>query len=134
MLKRLIILLAIVLPTLVNAQTIHWLTFIDTTDKNVGQIDKNGREVLYNHFVNVVNAALTEKGYKTNIQDIYGTTLTPQKCKDIVSSINCAPNDIVVFYYIGHGTHGTVGGDVWPMMFMAQDNPNYLIPLKWVHD
>jgi len=79
MLKKLIIMLAIVLPTLVNAQTIHWLTFIDTTDKNVGQIDKNGREVLYNHFVNVVNAALTEKGYKTNIQDIYGTTLTPQK-------------------------------------------------------
>lgn len=134
MLKKIIILLAIVLPTLADAQTIHWLTFIDTTDKNVGQIDKNGREVLYNHFVNVVNAALTEKGYKTNIQDIYGTTLTPQKCKDIVSSINCAPNDIVVFYYIGHGTHGTVGGDVWPMMFMAQDNPNYLIPLKWVHD
>lgn len=134
MLKKIIILLAIVLPTLANAQTIHWLTFIDTTDKNVGQIDKNGREVLYNHFINVVNAALTEKGYKTNIQDIYGTTLTPQKCKDIVSSINCAPNDIVVFYYIGHGTHGTVGGDVWPMMFMAQDNPNYLIPLKWVHD
>lgn len=134
MLKKIIILLAIALPTLVNAQTIHWLTFIDTTDKNVGQIDKNGREVLYNHFVNVVNAALTEKGYRTNIQDIYGTTLTPQKCKDIVSSINCASNDIVVFYYIGHGTHGTVGGDVWPMMFMAQDNPNYLIPLKWVHN
>lgn len=134
MLKKLIIMLAIVLPTLVNAQTIHWLTFIDTTDKNVGQIDKNGREVLYNHFVNVVNAALTEKGYKTNIQDIYGTTLTPQKCKEIISNVNCSPNDIVVFYYIGHGTHGTVGGDVWPMMFMAQDNPNYLVPLKWVHD
>lgn len=134
MLKKIIILLAIVLPTVVNAQTIHWLTFIDTTDEKVGQIDKNGREVLYNHFVNVVNAALTEKGYRTNIQDIYGTTLNPQKCKDIVSSIKCAPNDIVVFYYIGHGTHGTVGGDVWPMMFMAQDNPNYLIPLKWVHD
>lgn len=128
------ILIISLVSILANAQTIHWLTFIDTTDKNVGQIDKNGREVLYNHFVNVVNAALTEKGYKTNIQDIYGTTLTPQKCKEIVSSVNCAPNDIVVFYYIGHGTHGTVGGDVWPMMFMAQDNPNYLIPLKWVHD
>lgn len=112
----------------------HWLTFIDTTDPNVGQIDKNGREVLYNHFVNVVNAAVTEKGYKTNIQDIYGSTLTPQKCKDIVTNLNVAPNDIVLFYYIGHGTHGTVGGDVWPMMFMAQDNPNFLVPLKWVHD
>lgn len=123
-----------ILPMAVSAQTIHWLTFIDTTDPNVGQIDKNGREVLYNHFVNVVNAAVTEKGYKTNIQDIYGSTLSPQKCKDIVTSLSVAPNDIVMFYYIGHGTHGTVGGDVWPMMFMAQDNPNFLVPLKWVHD
>lgn len=122
------------LPMAISAQTIHWLTFIDTTDPNVGQIDKNGREVLYNHFVNVVNAAVTEKGYKTNIQDIYGSTLTPQKCKDIVTNLNVDPNDIVMFYYIGHGTHGTVGGDVWPMMFMAQDNPNFLVPLKWVHD
>lgn len=134
MLKKIILLLAIILPVLVNAQTIHWLTFIDTTDKYVGQIDKNGREVLYNHFVNVVNAALAEKGYNSNIQDIYGTALTPQKCKDIVSNINCAPNDIVVFYYIGHGTHGTVGGDVWPLMWMAQDDPNKLVPLKWVHE
>lgn len=117
-----------------NAQTIHWLTFIDTTDKNVGRLDVNGREVLYNHFVNVVNSALAEKGYKSNIQDVYGTSLTPQKCKDIVSNVNCGPNDIVVFYYIGHGTHGTVGGDVWPLMWMAQDDPNKLIPLKWVHD
>lgn len=134
MIKKIVLLLAIILPTLVKAQTIHWLTFIDTTDKNVGQIDKNGQEVLYDKFINVVNAALTEKSYKPNIQKIFGSTLTPQKCKDIVSNINCAPNDIVVFYYIGHGTHGTKGGDVWPMMFMGQDNPNYLIPLKWVHN
>lgn len=134
MLKKIVLLLAFILPSIADAQTIHWLTFIDTTDKNVGQIDKNGREVLYNHFVNVVNAALAEKGYKTNIRDIYGTNLTPQKCKEVVSSLNCSPNDIVVFYYIGHGTHGTVGGDVWPMMFMAQDNTSNLVPLKWVHD
>lgn len=134
MIRKFIITLVCIFPLLASAQTIHWLTFIDTTDPNVGQIDKNGREVLYNHFVNVVNAAVKEKGYKTNIQDIYGTTLTPQKCKDIVTNLNVAPNDVVVFYYIGHGTHGTVGGDVWPMMFMAQDNPSYLVPLKWVHD
>lgn len=134
MLKRLIILLAIALPTLVNAQTIHWLTFIDTTDPNVGKIDVNGREVLYSHFVNIVNSAVREKGYKSNIQDIYGTELTPQKCKDIITNLNVSSNDVVIFYYIGHGTHGDVGGDVWPLMFMAQDNPNKLIPLKWVHD
>ena len=54
MIRKLIIALVCLLPMFANAQTIHWLTFIDTTDPNVGKIDVNGREVLYNHFVNVV--------------------------------------------------------------------------------
>lgn len=134
MIKKFILLLALAFPFIAGAQTIHWLTFIDTTDENVGDLDQNGRKVLYNHFINLVNAALAEKGYKSNIQDIYGTTLTPQKCKEVVTGLNCKPEDIVMFYYIGHGTHGTTGGDVWPMMFMAQNDPNKLVPLKWVHD
>ena len=134
MIRKFFVTMLCILPLLAGAQTIHWLTFIDTTDPNVGTIDQKGRDVLYSHFVNVINSALTNKGYKTNIRDIYGYELTPQKCKEIVSNFKCEPNDIVMFYYIGHGTHGTTGGDNWPMMFMAQDNPDYLIPLKWVHD
>lgn len=135
MIRKLFMLLVSILPMVVSAQTIHWLTFIDTTDPNVGKLDINGREVLYNHFVNVVNAAATEKGYKANIQDIYGQSLTPQKCKDIVKNLNVASDDVIVFYYIGHGTHGTVGGNPWPMMFMGQNNPNDLVRLKEdVHD
>lgn len=81
MIRKLAILFFSILPFIANAQTIHWLTFIDTEDENVGVLDKNGREVLYNHFINPINAALKEKGYKTNIQDIHGTDLTPQKGK-----------------------------------------------------
>lgn len=84
MLRKIVILLAIILPSIAYAQTIHWLTFIDTTDPNVGKIDVNGRDILYNHFVNVVNAAIKEKGYKSNVIDVYGAVLTPQKCKEIV--------------------------------------------------
>lgn len=135
MTRILSILIMCLVSVFANAQTIHWLTFIDTTDPNVGKLDINGREVLYNHFVNVVNAAVTEKGYKANIQDIYGQSLTPQKCKDIVKNLNVSSDDVVVFYYIGHGTHGTVGGNPWPMMFMGQNNPNNLVRLKEdVHD
>lgn len=134
MIRKLTILIFSILPFMTNAQTIHWLTFIDTTDENVGEIDKTGREVLYNHFINPINAALNEKGYKTAIQDIHGKDLTPQKCKEVITNLKCAPDDIVIFYYIGHGTHGTEGGEPWPMMLMGQLNPDYFIPLKWVND
>ena len=126
--KILALLLLFLVPTLLPAQTIHWLTFIDTTDKNVGDIDKNVRKVLYDRVVNNVNAAIREKGYSANILDVYGAVHSPQKCKELVMSLAPKPDDIIVFYYVGHGTHGAPGGEPWPMMCMAQHNPSLFMP------
>ena len=52
--KTALLILALVLTFATQAQTIHWLTFIDTTDDNVGRIDILGRQVLYNRFINVI--------------------------------------------------------------------------------
>ncbi len=109
---RLFLLSLMIIPALANAQTIHWLTFIDTKDPSVGGYDIRSREVLYSRFINIVNAAIAEKGYRANIQDIYGSDLTPQKCKNIVTQLDISSDDIIVFYYIGHGTHGRNEGDV----------------------
>ena len=62
-----------------NAQTIHWLTFIDTEDANVGKLDVTGRNVLYSRFVNVINAALHDAGYKSDIHDIPQIRNRPHK-------------------------------------------------------
>lgn len=119
-----------------QSQTIHWLTFIDTTDKNVGEIDKTGRSVLYDHFVNVVNAALSGKGYKSEIHDYYDVKLSPQSCKSAVEHLQCSPKDIVVFYYIGHGTHAKDENNPYPQMLLGCDwnEENKFIPLNWVHE
>lgn len=78
--KKLLLLLMIVsIATMLEAQTIHWMTFIDTDDVKVGELDKRGREVLYSKFVNVINAALNEKGVQSDVQDYYGNRLTPGK-------------------------------------------------------
>lgn len=117
-----------------NAQTIHWLTFIDTKDPNVGSLDITGRNVLYNHFVHVVNAALTEKGYNSVIHDIYGTELSPQRCIKEVKDLKCKPEDIIVFYYIGHGTHAIGEDNPYPQMLLGSTNEEEFVPLKWVHN
>ena len=85
----------------VEAQTIHWITFIDTNDENVGKIDVLGRKVLYSHFINEVNAALAPVGYSSDIQDFYGDKVTPENCKSTVELLRVSnPDDIIVFYYI----------------------------------
>ncbi|WP_289194037.1 caspase family protein, partial [Xylanibacter caecicola] len=133
--KRILFLFFIFLLTCVsNAQTIHWLTFIDTEDPNVGILDKTGRNVLYNRFVNVVNTALHDAGYKSEIHDIYGSELSPERCKVEVQRLNCSSNDIIVFYYIGHGTHAPAEDNPYPQMLLGSSNQNKFIPLKWVHD
>lgn len=121
-----------------NAQTIHWLTFIDTTDPKVGQIDVYCRQMLYSYFINEVNAALNSKGYKSDIQDFYGARVTPENCKDAIEMLNVTdPDDIIVFYYIGHGVRPATDRDYmkehpYPQMCMAQDSEDKYIPLEWV--
>lgn len=119
-----------------NAQTIHWLTFIDTEDANVGKLDVTGRNVLYSRFVNVINAALHDAGYKSDIHDIYDSALSPEKCKSEVLNLRCDENDIIVFYYIGHGTHAASESNSYPQMLLGCDfsEEHKFIPLKWVHD
>lgn len=122
-----------------QAKTIHWLTFIDTTDGvgqpegGVGEIDQNTRKLLYARWINLVNASLSEEGYGVNIVDIYGNKTSPENCKNIINDLQCDREDIIVFYYIGHGTENT-NTSKFPLMLMAQTNVNKFIPLSWVHE
>lgn len=125
----------------VKAQTIHWITFIDTNDERVGQIDVLGRKVLYSHFVNEVNAALAPKGYQSDIQDFYGDQVTPENCKSTIQLLRINdPNDIIVFYYIGHGGRPTTDTGYmmehpYPQMCMQLKFPeSKYIPLEWVYE
>lgn len=146
--KYLFLLSATMLMVSAKAKTIHWITFIDTTDKKidamgvdhgVGEIDKNGRKVLYAHFIDVVNAALAEKGYVANKQDYWDVQTNPVNCKKAVQNLSVEPDDIIVFYYIGHGGRPK-GLDVdkypYPQMCLTKslEEQNEFVPLTWVHD
>ncbi len=120
-----------------NAQKIHWLLFIDTDDYNVGSVDKKARYAIKDHLVNVVNSVLTQEGYEPKLSDNYGNMVSSQNCKNIVNNLQCGPNDIIVFYYIGHGGRNPNDAVRWPMMCMHEDvriHPERMIPLEWVHN
>lgn len=146
--KNIITLLMLMLcATLSPAATIHWITFIDTTDPNVGDFDKVGRELLYNHFINPINAALAEKGYQSNTLDFHGDKVSPLNCEKIVRDLNVGSDDIVMFYYIGHGFHSNEDAKIHKFPFMNLGLPNSIktkeelkmlrdqsVSLEWVHN
>ncbi len=123
----------------VGAKTIHWLIFIDTTT-NVGEIDKLGHDVLHSHFINEVNAALAPVGYSSKILDYNGSRTTPENCKAAVEMLSVESDDIIVFYYIGHGGRPNIEDseylkkNPWPQMCMAQWDERKYIPLDWVNN
>ena len=130
-------LLFVILGT--TAQTIHWITFVDTTDRRVGKLDINGHEVLYNNFINDVNAALAEKGYESDIQDFVGENVSPANCKSAVELLRVSPEDIIVFYYIGHGGRPNTGSEhieqhPYPQLYLAQEDGKKCIPLEWINN
>lgn len=121
------------------AQKIHWLLFVDTKDANVGQLDVNGREYLKTNFVDIVNSAL--KGvYQPEIYDNFDNNCTSFKCKSTIENLRCAPEDIVVFYYIGHGGRSIQvdpNEHPWPKMWFYQGGdyrPDLMLDLGWVHE
>lgn len=122
-----------------QAKTIHWLTFIDTTDGigtqegGVGEADKNTRKILYSRWIDVVNASLKDNGYNINTIDMYDGEATPENCRAIVESLDCDASDIIVFYYIGHGTENTETSR-FPLMWLENGTHDRLIPLSWVHN
>lgn len=118
----------------VQSQTIHWLTFVDTTDEEVGKIDQDTRALFMSHFRDVVNAALATEGYAAHNLDFYGSSFTSQNCKDAITSLKPEKDDIVVFYYIGHGTHAAREDNPYPQLLFNSPNPKYFIPLKWVYE
>lgn len=138
--KKIFIFIFLMCSLTLTAQKIHWITFIDTDDERVGEIDVLGREVLYSNFINEVNGALSPIGYKSAVYDFYGSKVTPENCKRIVEEIRVEPDDILMFYYIGHGGRPITNDPNYmkthpfPQMCMSQWDEKKFIPLEWVGD
>ena len=134
--KKILLVALLACSALVQAQTIHWITFIDTSDWQLGSDNANGKRALENRFMAKVNAALMEKGYKSRRYSYTGNQVTPSMCNSITNSLSCGPKDIVVFYYIGHGgrpqSAGNAQGSPWPEMEFVGNSKNY-ISINTIH-
>lgn len=118
----------------IDAKTIYWLTFIDTNDPRVGVVDINTRELINSRWINLVDAALSEEGYNSVHRDIYGLNLSPERCKEEIQNLKCTSEDIVVFYYVGHGARSLYDKTKFPQMAMGQTNESKLVPTVWVYN
>jgi len=102
--KKVLLLMACILIVFAaDAQTIHWIIFADTQDPNNGSEVRNSVNVYTTQFIDRMNDAIITKGYLPRQRTYSGSNFTEAKCKDVIRSLSCGKDDIVVFYYLGHG-------------------------------
>jgi len=96
--RKLILTFCLIISCMCRANTIHWITFIDTTDPKVGALDENARKWLYPQIIEIVNSYLKSEGYTEDVKDYYGYQTSPENCKRVIENLRCKENDIVCFY------------------------------------
>ena len=131
-----ITLLALVVAINANAYKIHWITFVDTTTPGVtARVDPNTRDILYDRWIRVISAALAPAGYESCKYDYYGSRTSPRNCTEVVKNLKLqSSEDIIVFYYVGHGARSPYDKSRFPQMCLATDDDKEWIPLERVHN
>ena len=134
--RTFLILTCMLLVLAADAQTIHWIIFADTQDPNNGSEVRNSMNVYKSQFIDRMNDAIIAKGY-TPYQKIYsGIEFTENKCKEVIRNLSCGKEDIIVFYYFGHGGRAQMGKEEkasynqkypWPDLAFNKANTNVSI-------
>lgn len=98
-----IVLVLLLLPIITNAQKIHWIIFGDTQDPDNGSEVRNSISAFTSQFIDRINDAIMPKGYVPQRRVFTGPEFTEGKCNDVIRKLSCGKDDIIVFYYLGHG-------------------------------
>ena len=103
---------AMTLCVSLKAQTFHAILFADTNDKRIGKstaIDLNNVSNM------LVEAQSSLKGKMEFVYYVYpGNYCSPQNLRKVLDNIRCQSDDVVFFYYSGHGYNDET--NVWPTL------------------
>lgn len=109
--KRLMIIaLLSVSITVAYSQTFHTIIMVNKEEPN-RQVD---RTADYNNMSSFFTKIAQSLGYKNNMQRFSGQSFKATSALQAIESLNVDINDIVVFYYSGHGANWD--DDEWPHM------------------
>lgn len=134
--KALFLLSCMLLVFAADAQTIHWIIFADTQDPNNGVEVRNSVNAYTTQFIDRMNDAIIAKGYTPHLTTYSGSQFTESRCREIIRNLSCGKDDIVVFYYLGHGGRAQIGKEEavsynqrypWPDLAFNKANTNEAI-------
>lgn len=119
-----------------DAQTpkskLYTYVFADTEDDSIGK----GEVKNIHNFTNFMYRIAAQLGESIQMQEVVpfdGYNCSKQSLIDWMDEFTCSPNDIVVFAYMGHGTHAFGDNSTqFPQMLLGSVQDEDLVNLEWV--
>lgn len=108
--RVLIIMWVAMLPWCMQAQTFHSIVMVNKEEPN-RQVD---RIADFNNMTAFLGQIAKTLGYRHDLKTYSGSAFRASNALAAVEGLNVAANDIVVFYYSGHGANWD--DDEWPHM------------------
>lgn len=132
-----VILLCIGFYTVTKAENvkIHAIVFCNTDDESIGESCLNDQK----RFVEQLGIIEVATGCEVDWCNVYtGKECNKPNLESAVSGLRCNPNDVIFFYYTGHGVHAKAdAADGWlPQMclnYKSYDQDKY-VPVTWLRD
>ena len=117
-----------------NDIKIHAIVFCNTNDEKIGESCKNDQE----RFAEELGFIETAIGCEEDWQVFIGDDCTKPNLEKVISNLNCSPNDVVFFYYSGHGVHAEADPkDGWlPQMCLKYESydQDKFVPVTYVRE
>lgn len=127
--KRFLLIILLLLTIIAaEAQTIHILVFCDTKDRKVGLSATNTRDYFQNEFVPDLRRY---SGCNVNAKFYYDATFTKSSLENAVNNLSSSSNDVIFFYYCGHGFNATSSTRQYPRLFLGGMDEAHS---KWLED
>lgn len=122
-----VLLLAITAMTMMvgnlKAQTFHVISFCNTLDPNIGcEVDRD-------RIVQEAGGIGALLGYEVRFYCGEGEDCSKENLMNTVNSLNCGKDDIVFFYYSGHGIRSSQDNSEFPQMclkYQAYDQDKFV--------
>lgn len=100
-----------------SAQTLHTLIFINKSEPG----RESDRTADFNKMTTFINDVARRIGYSNDLRTHTGSEFTVSKVLSEIRSLNVGSNDVVIFYYHGHGTNTSDNrtNTQWPAMHIT---------------
>lgn len=97
--------------------TLHAIILADTDGKDIGQ----SSEVDVKNMKHLVNTIEKYAGIKANTTVLKGNKLTRSNIEAVINKLTVTAEDVVIFYYSGHGYRHPDTRSPWPYLVFCID-------------